>query len=417
MRSGVRAAIFRPVRPTFNWDMILGSPPKGMSLTRASGQSYFDSTGTRLDAANNVFPVNHNPLTLTPEGIELYEARTNSLRNNTMAGAASPSTKPNFWIEYLGGLTGLTATVSNPSTEDGINYTDWTVSGTPSAAGTITMQFEAATQIVAANGETWTNSVYYALSGGSLTGISATIARISENTVAGVFVALGSTTLTPPTGAALRTQRGVHTRTLAGGATVARVNADISLTLSGAAINITLRIGMPQLGASVTPVIPTSTVAVARAAPVISTTDLSWFNPLEGTFVASFRSALGIDRNYGIFSVNSGSLTNNIGVFSDTAGSSVLDITNSSVNQVYLNTAPAFSTIALNKVAISYKLNNFTKSVNGSVPSTDTVGTLPTVTILYIGKLLANEHLNGSFASLSYYPKQLSDAQVQRLST
>jgi hypothetical protein len=69
-----------------------------------------------------------------------------------------------------------------------------------------------------------------------------------------------------------------------------------------------------------------------------------------------------------------------------------------------------------NKVSYSYKVNSFTGAGNGKVYPEDTSGLLPTPVALYIGTNSATTNsLNGHIRRISYYPKRLSDAQLQAL--
>ena len=68
-------------------------------------------------------------------------------------------------------------------------------------------------------------------------------------------------------------------------------------------------------------------------------------------------------------------------------------------------------------VGTAMKENSFAASVNGSTPITDSSGTMPTdVSIMRIGTFASNPaYLNGHIKSLKYYPRRLTDAQLQEL--
>jgi hypothetical protein len=69
-----------------------------------------------------------------------------------------------------------------------------------------------------------------------------------------------------------------------------------------------------------------------------------------------------------------------------------------------------------NKVSATYKKDDFALSVNGASVSTDTAGNVPTSIIeMRIGSLYNGYYLNGHIKSIKYYPRRLTDAQLQRL--
>ena len=58
-----------------------------ITFTRASSATYVDSAGVLQTATTNTPRFTYNPVTLAPLGLMVEEARTNSIRNNTMIGA------------------------------------------------------------------------------------------------------------------------------------------------------------------------------------------------------------------------------------------------------------------------------------------------------------------------------------------
>lgn len=67
-----------------------------------------------------------------------------------------------------------------------------------------------------------------------------------------------------------------------------------------------------------------------------------------------------------------------------------------------------------NKICYSYKVNSFSGAGNGKVSAEDTSGIVPVVSMLYIGSAASNI-LNGYIRRITYYPKRLTDAQLQAL--
>jgi len=210
-----------------------------ITFSRGSNATYFDSAGVLKYAPNN------------------------AIRNNTGVGAVAgtPGTLPTNWTAQNVGGVALTEVVGT-GTEDGIAYVDVRYTGTTSSTASGGVLAEQGLQIAALPGQTWVSSVFVRLIAGNLTNITSVANSIFERDSGGVLVAQTNATFTP-TGAALSTQRFFATRTLSNASTVF-VQSRITITpVSGAAIDITLRIGLPQLeiGDTAGPAIPTSGTA------------------------------------------------------------------------------------------------------------------------------------------------------------
>jgi hypothetical protein len=376
-------------------------------------------------AANDVPRFDYNPATLAAQGLLIEESRTNSIRNNTMQGAAAgtPGTLPTNWSGATA-LTGLTQEVVGTGTESGITYIDIKLSGTPSGAGVYRYFFEGATTAAALTGQSWSSAWYRKLVAGSLTGISTFGDLYQEFTSAGAFVTEASVNTTSPTASSLASQRGSTTRTLAGGATTAFVRSGIQISLTGAAIDITLRIGLPQLeqGAFATSVIPTTTTSLTRSADVASVTTLSpWFNAAEGTIYAE---AVGINNVSGatrrfceIGEVNS--LDRFIVGYSSASNTRFL-VQDGGATQADVQVSAGVPAGSLVKMAAAYAANNFQQASNTTLGTADTSGTLPTTTTVYLGSDVAQTAgtvLNGYLRRIVYYPRRLSNAELQSITS
>lgn len=217
------------------------------------------------------FPVDRT--TAVPLGLHNEPAATNNLRNSSMVGAVpgSPGTLPTNWAQ-VGTLFGGGATVVATGTEDGIPYIDLRWQGNNTGTS-YSLNFESNTNVVASFGQTWTGTVYLRLIAGSFAGIlsSAVSPRLHlrSNTGTGNFA--GDSFLAV-TNAPLRTQRFAAIGGPNDPAMVGILPILYFGLTNGAAVDLTLRIGLPQLGQSavVTSPIVTSTVAVTRAAEVFN---------------------------------------------------------------------------------------------------------------------------------------------------
>lgn len=244
--------------PSLDLNFLSGTLDPRITFTRASPATRFNASGVLETVATNEPRFDYDPATLTARGLLIEEARTNSIRNNSMAGAAA-GVLPTSW--GVGSLAGITTSVVGSGTENGLPYLDIRYAGT--ATGTLEVSIDATGTTVAAEGQAWTSSVYVKLAGGSLTNVTSVQTRTYQH---------GSTNQTPgnitPTSAALRTQRVQSTRTLTTGATSTQCR--LSTTFAGA-VDVTLRFGAPQLeqgSFATSPILTLGSAAVTRAADV-----------------------------------------------------------------------------------------------------------------------------------------------------
>lgn len=161
--------------------------------------------------------------------------------------------------------------------------------------------------------------------------------------------------------------------------------------------------------------IPTTSAQVTRAADVASVNTLSpWYNAAEGTLVAEFSS-----------SSTAGTTPSSVCGFDD----------GSSNNRMYLHTLSgrAYQVVSVGggvavnsdlgaaatnktlKIASAFKENDFSGSLAGATAVPDTNGAMPTVTKFNIGSRGSADFLNGHVKSIRYYPKRLTNAELQEL--
>jgi hypothetical protein len=209
-----------------------------VTVVRASPKYCDDSLGNWPQASNNV-------LCFTDKGALIEEARTNSIRNNSMQGAVagSPGTAPTNW-SLPASSNSLSLQIVGIGTEGGIDYIDVRYSGTSSATSATTVDFDTLSQIAASYGQTWTASYFMTLVGGSLTNITQVrVLLLGTNGAAGVE----NTTVTfTPTAGALGANRRISTRTLTNSTTTNALTRFQFSYNTGTAIDATFRIGWPQ---------------------------------------------------------------------------------------------------------------------------------------------------------------------------
>ena len=389
-----------------------------ITFTRASTATYFDATGTLQSAAIDAPRLDYNPSTLAAQGLLIEEARTNGIRNNTMVGAAAgtPGTLPTNWNTSAGG-SGITRTLVGTGTENGITYIDFQFSGTGSGSAFQVINTETTTGIAAATGQTWSGSFYLKLAAGSTTGTNITMQLLELASGSGVVQNL-SAALSPTT-QNLASQRNAYSATLSGGGTVTNLQQGLRLLFTnGVAVDITLRIGLPQLeqGAFATSVIPTTTTALTRSADVASVNTLSpWYNATEGTLYVEG----GIPSNYSsgfptLYSLNDATSNNSIQSAVNASGDVInveMKVSGSSVASFF----PAYVS-GTTKLAFAYKFNDVNYAKDGVAGTTDTSATIPVVTQLNLGaNQVPTNFLNGYLRRITYYPRRLSNAELQAI--
>jgi hypothetical protein len=143
-----------------------------------------------------------------------------------------------------------------------------------------------------------------------------------------------------------------------------------------------------------------------------------WFNASEGTIYAE--SLVFSITNQRILSFNDGSSNNRILISRGTASggnvnSTVTDGGSPQVSGLIFGASLPAATST--KAAFAYKLDDFAGSVNGNAAATDPSGTIPTINILALGsgETLGANSLNGYLRRITYYPRRLSNAELQAI--
>jgi len=383
--------------------------PAATAVNATSGTAYY---GPRFD---------YTPSTLAAQGLLIEEQRTNSIRNNTMQGAAAgtPGTAPTNWA--ISGLGTLTQTVVGTGTANGINYIDVRFSGTTSTTQLV-IRFDSTGAIAAANGQSWAISAWLAVVGGSTANTNNYTLANNLFDSGNVYIGEGpSITLASPPTSTFTRYSGAGTISNASTASIRPYF--YFLFASGVAIDITLRIGLPQLeqGAFATSVIPTTTTALTRNADVASMTGTNfsgWFNATEGTVVAIGQMlSVSSAASRSIFDATDGSTNNRTsGRLLVSGGGDQATIRSGASTQFQTSSANS-TTTAVKNLAIAYKASDFAITSNGSAPATQASGSVPTgVNQMQIGSAVGgSEFLCGYIRRIAYYPVRLPNSTLQAL--
>lgn len=409
--------------PKLVLDFTTASLDSRVTFSRAlNTATCVNSSGDVVTSNADLPRFDYDPITLVCKGLLIEESRTNSIKNNTMAGAVSgtPGTIPTYW-SYITPGGGLVRTLGT-GVENGISYIDITVSGTATQTNAIAIGIENGNAISASTGQTWTNSVYCKLVSGSLSGITTNL-NIIENTSSGGYVTAGGVSISP-TSASLITQRFSYTKTLSGGATVGAVQPTMQFNCAiGASVNFTIRIGLPQLeqGAFATSVIKTTTAAATRNADVATMTGTnfsSWFNATQGaiysTFIPAFPSTLATGV-YGPLQIDDGTTSNRIQIrISDAVG--VRGLFQVAGAPTFLGGAAFPANTTLN-AGISFKNTSNIMYVNANGNGTSANNVPSGLANLRIGSEgNAATTFTGIIKKISFYPQRLTNNETQAFS-
>jgi len=179
-----------------------------------------------------------------------------------------------------------------------------------------------------------------------------------------------------------------------------------------------------EAGAFPTSYIPTSGATATRAADVASIPVSAFgYNQSAGTVVANYvtyapnanisaeawRLADGSDFDSTIFQYVRYSASSN--------QSTVFGYSESSLD-IDMRLSGLAITGTYHKSATAIKENDYALSIDGSTPATDSSAGVPSVSTLHIGgDTSGSRELNGHIKSIRYYPRRLTDAQLQELTT
>jgi hypothetical protein len=402
---------FTSVQPTLNLDFINTTflDPR-ITFSRNSIATRFDQNGNLETLSANQPRIDFDPTTKAQRGLLIEEARTNSIRNNTMVGAVtgSPGTLPTYWQIY--NPQSLTRNITAIGVENGIPYIEITVTGTATSTTQFDIGVDSSSLISASSGQTWTHSAWLAQIG-SATNATPRLLISGRDTPS--LVETENTGINPSLSSTLT--RFSVTRTFNSASTAWAYPYINVLIPSAGAVSLTIRIGMPQLelGAFLTSVIPTSTGAVIRQADLASVNDLvPWYNATEGTIYSEATFTNTVSYNT-VVSLDNGSPTTSIRTIQWNDGSDrILSVSDTSTQAGYVGTAQ----VGTAKFAGAYKINDFNASKNGSIGVTDTSGNIPTITALNLGKTGSSSFiLNGYLRRVVYYPIRLLNVQLQAL--
>lgn len=401
-------------RPTIRPSLVLDFANAGVldprvTFTRASTARYFDANGVMQTAAVDECRFHHDPATGEALGVYIEAAATNLLTySEDFANGA--------WSKARGTVT-----------SNAITAPDGTLTGD---------------KFVKTNGETGASGVFRAVSqtatihavsvyakAGEVTQIRLNPESPSDSVTAQFDLAAGTIIGTNIGAGTIISQSIEHVgngwyrcsvvwNVIAGTgqwSVYGMVAGDVSWTGNGSD-GFYIWGAQLETGSSASSYIKTEGSTATRAAdyPVMTGTNFSsWYNQAEGTFALSgveWSGSTGVDNNReaiavtGANSTNRMSIVNSGGVavgYIDTAGTPQALISDSAQRSGDIN------------IAFAYAQNDAAFAVEGALKGTDTSVTLPIVDRIGIGNILGSAQLNGTIRRLAYYPRRLTNAELQ----
>lgn len=382
-------------------------------LTRASTRTFFDANGQLRTAPANAPGFTFNPSTGEPLGLQVEDAATNLvLYSEDLSNAA--------WTK-----TNMTIAANSVAAPDGNTTAD-----------TMTM-----------TGAGYATQAITTTQGYSIT-FSAHVKALASN-----FAYLDVTDGTNTAGAWFNLSTGAAGTSVAGASTVTLTRATIlslpngwyrvSVTVAtGTSTSFTCRMGpaaadntapanansayawgmqaeAPGTLASATSYIATTSASATRAADVAAMpTTSQWFNPVQGTlFVAAGIDDAVLGQIGYLASLWDGTASNSIALLKAASNAVQGSIAAVGVEQLASLTSGTMAVAGTTKrVALSYRSNVVMMAVDGAAFVQDRDATIPTVTSLQIGRLLAGGNsIRGAVRSVAYWPFAASSADLQSL--
>jgi len=405
-----RVSISATLATSTTANLSVASAVSNGATGRVSGATYY-AWGAQLElgsTASTYIPTTTAAVTVAPPritdaGYLAEEARTNVVPRSAMTGATSSTLPPGMAVQLA---TGLTQTVVGIGEEYGLPYFDWSITGTASGTGypALLLTPTGTNAPAASNGQTWTGSVYYRVVSGSLpTGMIGVGTQIFNG--AAYLSGLSSTSPSTATGFTRLTTTGTIANASTTGVTL-YVGSPGGVT-TGTVVNVVIRIYAPQLelGSFATSPIPTTSVAVTRAADVMQITNAA--PSLGYTLLASVNSPiLTGNRNIITLGTQRGQIYAN-----GTTYSNAID--------GFANLSSQTQTAGLANLAATFGPSAQSLGINGTLVGNTTNATSDGATrTVYIGNSAApSQWFNAPICRIVIYPRAMSNSELQAITT
>ena len=408
------------VRPTFSRDFAgertlnNGTGP-AITFTRGSIGTYFDANGTLQTASTDVPRFDHDPATGASRGLLIEESRQNLFQRSAELDNAYWSTIDATVVDNAATspASTLTADRVHPSTNSSASVFFRNVAASASTAYSASLFMKAAGKtfgflqinfnqsgtpirafaftIDLSNGTLGTQQDLV----GATTGVTATATSVGSGWYR-IAMSFTTTALTDEVSFLPGPCDAANSRTVT-------ANGTDGIFAWGAQL---------EAGAFPTSYIPTTSAAVTRSADSAVVTPISsFYNESEGTLFAEYRVGT-TSGAAALFMVDNGDVPNRVALFR-VGGQIAISATYTGIG--------SFSPVAdtTYKAALAYAANNHAATVGGAAVATNTViGTPSGITTLRVGvEAFGTASANGHIRKVAYYPKRLTNALLQSLTT
>jgi hypothetical protein len=164
-------------------------------------------------------------------------------------------------------------------------------------------------------------------------------------------------------------------------------------------------------------VIPTTTTSLTRSADVASVTTLSpWYNASEGTLYAEYSIVTPRTTDVTFTRLDDGSDANRVQL-STGASFTVFNPFVITANVSQGNSVVIINPIGSHKTAAAFRANSLIGAMDGILGAEDTVLTMPSgISRLCVGNSNnVSQFVNGYLRRITYYPRRLSNAELQAI--
>lgn len=408
--------------PVIGFNFLAGTLPSSITFTGAANSTFYNSSGLITANSTNTPRFDYNPTTLALNGMLIENAATNLVLQSQFS-ASWGNTSGTFVAANVTGPDGTTSAGTYTENTANAQHNIFTSSGI-----TVTANTNYTASCFMKKGTRTTTGLVWSTAG-QASGVRVNIDLNAGTVSAGTALGTGNVAAT----GIQSLPNGWYRVWITGKLDAASTSGFVTLegqspagTTTYVGTSSTFFVYGAQLELDVynkwTSYIPTTTTSLTRSADTAKVTSIPWYNANAGSMVAKYilQGQTSASNNGGI-SFNSGSNANFIELLASyfTADWQVIRTASAETSRLFTNTIPANG--ALVKLGGSWSTTSANGSQNGSSLGVNVAfSNIPTTVIneLDLGKSqLSNAFLNGWIQSFSYWNYQLSQAQLNTLTT